>query len=460
MDDDTRLRQENSTSNPIENADSSIQSEEPRALDAQYRQSFGVLAGYLPKDRKHIAGWLSSLAEESRESQKEFAPSVQAMADLLDSDDALRKQVETMIRQGADVHRKYEPEVKYSIETIDQMLAALNHIIGNAPRFDPDVPHSAFPMSGLFVYMMWTPAGYDVFRNDVFNNALRTILNAWCDYLDSPASLNVVTTEPGGWLSEASYKANSLDQFVTEDQIKADPIHWGYRSFNDFFHRQIIPICRPVDAPGRDRVLTSANDGTVYRIARDVKRTDTFDCKGQNYSLEQMLDGSSHVDRFVGGDVVQSFLSGNDYHRWWAPVAGTIVEARVVPGYMFSELPCEGFDPSAGTKSQVYEANVNTRGLVFIESDDPAIGMVCVVPIGITEISSIAFQVKAGDRVEKGQELGWFSYGGSSMCLVFQPGAIEQFTIVDPQPNINSDDGPFIRVGAQIAIATAKKNSK
>jgi len=95
---------------------------------------------------------------------------------------------------------------------------------------------------------------------------------------------------------------------------------------------------------------------------------------------------------------------------------------------------------------------VNTRGLVFVESPDPAIGMVCVIPIGITEISSVSFSVKQGDKVAKGDELGYFSYGGSSMAVVFQPKAIKCFTV--PQNTSgNQDSGPPIFVNAQIAIA-------
>ena len=79
--------------------------------------------------------------------------------------------------------------------------------------------------------------------------------------------------------------------------------------------------------------------------------------------------------------------------------------------------------------------------------------MVCVVPIGITEISSVTIQVKPGDEVKKGDELGYFSYGGSSMCLVFQPGAIDRYTVPNRPSGNNPDDGPPIRVNAQIAIA-------
>ena len=158
------------------------------------------------------------------------------------------------------------------------------------------------------------------------------------------------------------------------------------------------------------------------------------------------------VDRFKGGTVFQSFLSGADYHRWRAPVSGRIEKVLKVDGLMFSDAESAGEDLNAGVLSQGYEASVNTQGLVFIESVDQAIGMVCVVPIGITEISSVSFSVKQGDQVAKGDELGYFSYGGSSMALVFQPKAIQRFTV--PQNTSGSQtSGPPIFVNAQLAVA-------
>jgi phosphatidylserine decarboxylase len=72
--------------------------------------------------------------------------------------------------------------------------------------------------------------------------------------------------------------------------------------------------------------------------------------------------------------------------------------------------------------------------------------------VGITEISSVTIQVRRGQRVKKGEELGFFSYGGSSMALVFQPGAIQEFTVPDNKSG-NPDDGPPVNVNSQIAVA-------
>jgi phosphatidylserine decarboxylase len=343
------------------------------------------------------------------------------------------------------------PRKHRHIRTVDELLHALDLIVTTAPLYNRNPKkRNAFPMSSLFVYMMMTTAGEAAFRDERLNAAIAAVLREWCTFLDSPESRYVLTTEPDDWLSPPAVKEFKLDEFIIPD--RGAP-HWGFASYNAWFHREIKPEARPVDAPGDPSVIVSANDGTVYKIARDVRALDRFWLKGQPYSLVNMLNNGEYVERFVGGDVFQSFLSGADYHRWRAPIAGTVRRAEVVDGLMFSDAEAAGTDTTAGTFSQGYEASVNTRALVYIESDDPVIGMVCVIPIGITEISSVTVAVQAGQRVEKGAELGWFSYGGSSLALVFQPGAVKRFTVKAPGRGQGPDDGPPIQVNARIAIA-------
>ena len=410
-------------------------------------QFYGVLAGCMPPNLEQIDAWLEAIVNKIATKKQETAttsyqPSVQKLADLIKTDGIVRMYVTEMIDQVPDEYK--------TIENIEQLLDTLDYIIQNAPEYNPNPEErNFFPMSSLFVRMMYTPAGADAFRNEAFNGAIRNILQAWCSFLDSQYSQCVLNTGETGWLSPSAYEYNKLDEFIIPNR---EAPHWGFESFNAYFHRQIKPECRPVDEPHNPKVIVSANDGTVYQIARNVKELDKFWLKSQPYSLVNMLDNSEYTKQFVGGDVFQSFLSGADYHRWRSPIDGIVKDAKVVNGLMFSELRSEGYDDTAGTHSQGCEASINTRGLVFIESEDPTIGMVCVIPIGITEISSVTIEVIVGQRVKKGDELGYFSYGGSSMCLVFQPGAINHFTVESPSEG-NNDNGEQIKVNARIAIA-------
>jgi phosphatidylserine decarboxylase len=411
-----------------------------------YTSKYGVIAGYLPQDRDNITAWFKVLLAEVKKEGKntnpfQYEPTVQALSDLIYSNGIVRMYVTQMI---AEV-----PYPNNHIKHISGLLASLNFIIQRAPKFNSDpAKRNTFPMSTLFVYMMYTPSGEILFRNTEFNNAIRAILKAWCDYLDSAASCDVLNTSKYGWLCPAAYELNELNQFVIPDK---NAPHWGFTSYNDYFHRQINLQYRPIASPDNDKIIVSANDGTVYNIQKNVKYSDTFWIKSQPYSLVNMLDNSKFTDDFVGGDVFQSFLSGANYHRWRAPISGKVVEARIINGLMFSELHSEGFDSGGGILSQGFEASVNTRGLVIIESDDKKIGKVCVIPIGITEISSISIEVKVGQQVKKGDELGYFSYGGSTLCLVFQPKAIKEFNVYAPSKS--NPEGEPINVNAQIAVA-------
>jgi phosphatidylserine decarboxylase len=415
-------------------------------LDARYRRLFGYRAGYLPLDRGQIDVWHQSLKARLRDGSAapERSPAVGRLAKLLDTNAIVRMYVAEMIDQVPSAHK--------SIEDTERLLGALDQITVTAPAYNPDpTKRNAFPMSALFTYMMMTPAGEAAFRNAEFNNALRDILQEWCRYLDSPESADVLNEGEYGWLSEFAYQDFKLYEFIFD---RAAP-HWGWTSYNDFFHREIKKDARPIAAPGDPKVIISANDGNLVTIARSVERMDEFWLKGEPYSLTDMLDRSEYTERFVGGYVFQSFLSGANYHRWHAPIDGVVKDARIVNGLMFSEAESAGFDPEAGVLSEGYDATVNTRGLVFIESPDPKIGMVCVIPIGITEISSVTINVKKGDTLAKGDELGYFSYGGSSMCLVFQPGAIDHFSVPTPPPLpvVDPTSGPALQVNAQIAVA-------
>lgn len=396
-----------------------------KAFDGRYPNQFGFVAGDSPSRRPALGEAVSELAR------------------LIRANGVVRMYVHEMIHQVPPPYR--------TVDDVDELLAALSHSTRTAPVYHPDPNYRQFfPISTLFLAMMMTPAGAAAFRDERFNGAIRKILKERCRFLDSSESLSVLHTGEHGWLSPPAYEYSKLDEFIIPDRSAP---HWGWKSFNDFFHRQIKAERRPVAAPHDPKVIVSANDGTVYNIARNVRETDDFWLKGQPYSLVNMLDDSEYLERFVGGDVFQSFLSGTDYHRFRSPIDGIVRHAQVVNGLMFSTAESAGPDLTAGTYSQGYEASVNTRGLVFIESGDPVLGMVCVMPIGMTEISSVTLGVAKGDRVKKGDELGYFSYGGSSLCLIFQRGAVAHFTVRGRPAESNPHDGPRIQVNAQIALA-------
>jgi phosphatidylserine decarboxylase len=240
------------------------------------------------------------------------------------------------------------------------------------------------------------------------------------------------------------------------EQYEHDPQdeHWGFASWNDFFTRRFKDGERPVASPDDDKVIVSACESTPYGISTDVKRQDRFWIKSQPYSLQDMLADDDSVDQFVGGTVYQAFLSATNYHRWHSPVAGTIVRAFLQGGTYYSEADSEGTDAVEPTNSQSYLAHVAARAIILIEADDPVIGLMAFVPVGMVEVSScmIDSKVTPGYHVGKGEELGYFQFGGSTHCLVFRPGAIAEFALTAiPQPH--DPNAPLVLVRSKLAIA-------
>jgi phosphatidylserine decarboxylase len=126
-----------------------------------------------------------------------------------------------------------------------------------------------------------------------------------------------------------------------------------------------------------------------------------------------MLAHDELAYQFVGGTIYQAFLSSLSYHRLHSPVSGKIAKAYVKDGTYYSEPLFEGFADSYGPNSdgegmgQCYISAVATRAMIFIGADNPAIGLMCVTPVGMVEVSTCDITVKAGQQVTKGDQLEW-----------------------------------------------------
>jgi phosphatidylserine decarboxylase len=236
-------------------------------------------------------------------------------------------------------------------------------------------------------------------------------------------------------------------------QFDYDPSqpYGGFASWNDFFTRQFLAGERPIADPGNNKVIINACESTPYNIQQNVKLYDAFWIKAQPYSLSDIFMRLYQplAKSFVGGSVYQAFLSAYNYHRWNAPVSGVVSHAYVLDGTYYSDVESEGVDPAGPNDSQGYITAVATRAIIVIECADPTMGRVACVFVGMAEVSSCIIEVDVGQTVQKGDELGYFQYGGSTHCLIFQPNVIQSFV---PQPPFDPN-APPLELNTQIATA-------
>ena len=194
-------------------------------------------------------------------------------------------------------------------------------------------------------------------------------------------------------------------------------------------------------------MIANACQSAPYRLQRNVEFQSTFWVKGQDYSVQFMLNNDVRAPLFIGGTVYQAFLSAFSYHRWHSPVDGKIVKTTNTDASYYSDILLK-FDPEGPNKSQGYLTNVAARALIFIEADNPLIGLMCFVAVGMSEVSSNEITVYEGQHVMKGQELGMFHFGGSSHCLVFRKGVDLEFYIDDHNPGLHATN---INLSAKLA---------
>jgi phosphatidylserine decarboxylase len=407
-------------------------------------------AGWLPQEQEDLESWLAGHRErvEARGEQVVLAPVMVEFQELIDSDPVVRMYMNQMIEQVPS-SKNYS---KRHLESVPQLLRLINEVLSMAPEFGPQGAMVATPLAAILDWTMGTPAGFAAYRDPRINAMIKKILTVWCEFLSSGDSLYVLNESASGWKSEEAQRTVGMEQYEHDPQEE----HWGFSSWNDFFTRRFKDGERPVASPDDDKVIVSACESTPYAISTDVQRDDRFWIKSQPYSLADMLANDDSVDEFVGGTVYQAFLSANNYHRWHSPVAGKIVRAFVEEGTYYSEADAEGKDAVEPMNSQSYLAHVSARAIILIEADDPVIGLVAFVPVGMVEVSSceIASNVKPGHHVEKGEELGHFQFGGSTHCLVFGPGAIAEFSLAAiPQPH--DPHAPLVLVRSTLATANA-----
>jgi phosphatidylserine decarboxylase precursor len=194
----------------------------------------------------------------------------------------------------------------------------------------------------------------------------------------------------------------------------------GWLTFNQFFARQVRPGKRPVDGLCDDRVIVSPAD-SVFKGKWQIRGNSKITAKGLTWSVIELLDGSPYQDRFRGGVFSHSFLNVNDYHRYHVPVGGVVKEVRKIPGKVSLDVikkPDGSLDTLDGTGYQFTQ----DRGLIIIDSP---VGLVAVLPIGMAQVSAVNLTAEVGASLVKGEEFGYFSFGGSDIVTLFEAGKVE-----------------------------------
>ena len=182
-----------------------------------------------------------------------------------------------------------------------------------------------------------------------------------------------------------------------------------FGSFNDFFTRKIVAGAREIDSNNYTLISPADSKLTVYDITDDAK----YNIKGCDYSITQLLGGDNELSEyFMGGKCLVFRLSVDNYHRYCFTDNGKIVLKRFIPGILHT------VNPLALEKHDVY--GKNCRELTLLETEN--FGNVAYIEVGAMMVGKI--NNHPVDSFKKGDEKGYFSFGGSTIIMLYKKDSI------------------------------------
>ncbi|KAL2851070.1 phosphatidylserine decarboxylase-domain-containing protein [Aspergillus pseudoustus] len=246
---------------------------------------------------------------------------------------------------------------------------------------------------------------------------------------------------------------NRIKQFVETYHINMNDFEPSdvdaYGTFEDFFVRHHKPGTRPIHDPddGTSAVVVADSRVVVYEEVAESKK---IWIKGEDFSITNLVMDKKLGPQFGNGPVASFRLSPQDYHRYHSPVSGTIKVFRSMPGDYYE------VDPLA-IRSGVDILTRNARDYVVIDTEE--FGEVLFVAIGASQVGTVEINEKwqkPGAEIKKGDELGFFQFGGSSIIVAFQKGRIQfDKDLIEPSRNAIAVD---VEVGMSMGRAVPKDN--
>lgn len=335
-------------------------------------------------------------------------PIVEELIALLKDNPDIKDALEASIQKANRMEVQTLPEYYNYLDDMVTLIPTTRNLLPNALEFYYLIDNS--------------PEGF-LQKNQLFSQWNHKFIDDWGNFLDTKESAAGLET----FYTDSAYHINDYQQGPS-----------GWLTFNQFFARSVKPGKRPVAGLCDDNVVVSPAD-CRFHGSWEISEDDEIDVKGFTYSILQLLDGSPYQERFRGGIFMHSYLSAHDYHRFHVPVRGVVKEVRKITGNVVMDVIMNedgSLDMVDGTGYQFTQE----RGLIIIESP---IGLVATIPIGMGQVSSVNLTAEEGVELLKGDEFGFFQFGGSDIIVMFEPGKVE----------ITADVDTHYKVGEAIARA-------
>ena len=181
-----------------------------------------------------------------------------------------------------------------------------------------------------------------------------------------------------------------------------------YLSFNEFFIRSLKPGARIIDK--NYNILISPCDGKISAY-ENIDLNKLVQIKGFTYSLKELLQDNEIYNLYNKGTCLILRLCPTDYHRFHFIDDGVCSDTTKIKGHYYSVNP-------VALKSVKKLFCQNKREWSIFHSDN--FGDVIYMEIGATCVGTIIQNYKPNVKISKGEEKGYFKFGGSTVILFFK----------------------------------------
>jgi len=241
-----------------------------------------------------------------------------------------------------------------------------------------------------------------------------------------------------GYYCDTKMSSRKIKDFIKTFDIDMSIYSETYdehSSFNEFFIRKLNTNGRLINK--NNNILISPCDGKISAYS-NINFADLVQIKGFTYSLKELLQGNEVYNLYNGGTCLILRLCPTDYHRFHFIDDGVCGDTTKIKGHYYSVNPI-------ALKSVKKLFCQNKREWSIFHSDN--FDDVLYMEVGATCVGSIIQSSSPNSKVKKGDEKGYFKFGGSTVILFFKKGTV----------NIDEDLLQQTQLGFETSILMGEK---
>lgn len=219
-----------------------------------------------------------------------------------------------------------------------------------------------------------------------------------------------------GKLQDAPLSKKKVIPFIKKFDINTEEMEkkpHQFTSFNDFFYRKLKKGARPISKNPKEAIIPA--DGRYIFIPK-ISKEDGFYVKGKKFCLNEFLQDEALAKRYHNGVMIIARLCPTDYHRFHFPCTGVAKPPKLINGYLNAVN-------LASLKNNIDVFSENKRMITLLNTEH--FGQVVYAEVGAVCVGSIRQTYPIDEKFQKGDEKGYFAFGGSSLVLLFEEHRLE-----------------------------------